>query len=166
MRCRALASKQHPHVAVASVRHADRRLSHSAHAHHAPGSAIVSASTGQCPDPPRSPPRPTTGQGQPRRFSPVPLAGTNGAGKSTLYQTRVSPALRVPHHADNIQRDELQDPAMQASYQAARILTRWTLRGLCRRSCDLTRLLTITHGTVGAASLYRQPCHFSVGLHQ
>ncbi|WP_323039912.1 zeta toxin family protein [Gemmobacter sp.] len=52
----------------------------------------------------------------------VLLAGPNGAGKSTLYQTRVAPSFAGPFiNADLIQRDELKDPSMEASYQAARI---------------------------------------------
>lgn len=53
------------------------------------------------------------------------LAGPNGAGKSTLYETRVKPMVPprfAPFiNADLIQRDELGDPSMQASYQAAQI---------------------------------------------
>jgi predicted ABC-type ATPase len=50
------------------------------------------------------------------------LAGPNGAGKSTLYETRVAPAFAGPFiNADIIQRDELQDSSMEASYQAAKI---------------------------------------------
>jgi len=56
------------------------------------------------------------------RPSLVLLAGPNGAGKSTLYQTRVAPGFAGPFiNADIIQRDELQDPSMEASYQAASI---------------------------------------------
>lgn len=56
------------------------------------------------------------------RPSLVLLAGPNGAGNSTLYQTRVAPSFAGPFiNADIIQRDELQDPSMEASYQAARI---------------------------------------------
>ncbi|MEC7762055.1 MAG: zeta toxin family protein [Pseudomonadota bacterium] len=52
----------------------------------------------------------------------VLLAGPNGAGKSTLYETRVAPAFKGPFiNADVIQRDELRDPSMNASYEAARI---------------------------------------------
>jgi len=52
----------------------------------------------------------------------VLLAGPNGAGKSTLYQTRVSPSFAGPFiNADLIQRDELRDASMQASYRAAAI---------------------------------------------
>lgn len=52
----------------------------------------------------------------------VLLAGPNGAGKSTLYETRVKPRFAGPFiNADLIQRDELQDPSMQASYEAARM---------------------------------------------
>jgi predicted ABC-type ATPase len=56
------------------------------------------------------------------RPSLVLLAGPNGAGKSTLYQTRVAQAFAGPFiNADLIQRDELQDASMQASYRAASI---------------------------------------------
>ena len=52
----------------------------------------------------------------------VLLAGPNGAGKSTLYQTRVAPSFGGPFiNADLIQRDELRDPSMEASYRAAEI---------------------------------------------
>lgn len=52
----------------------------------------------------------------------VLLAGPNGAGKSTLYQTRVAPSFAGPFvNADLIQRDELRDASMEASYDAARI---------------------------------------------
>ncbi len=52
----------------------------------------------------------------------VLLAGPNGAGKSTLYEMRVAPSLNVPFiNADLIQRDELQDPRVEASYDAARM---------------------------------------------
>ncbi|MGP6089232.1 zeta toxin family protein [Antarctobacter jejuensis] len=54
------------------------------------------------------------------RPSLVLLAGPNGAGKSTLYQTRVAPSFAGPFiNADIIQRDELRDPSMNASYKAA-----------------------------------------------
>jgi predicted ABC-type ATPase len=53
------------------------------------------------------------------------LAGPNGAGKSTLYETRIEPrmpAVDAPFvNADIIQRDELKDASMQASYKAAEI---------------------------------------------
>ncbi|MEM7711720.1 MAG: zeta toxin family protein [Pseudomonadota bacterium] len=56
------------------------------------------------------------------RPSLVLLAGPNGAGKSTLYQTRVAPSFAGPFvNADIIQRDELRDPSMTASYEAARM---------------------------------------------
>ena len=52
----------------------------------------------------------------------IVLAGPNGAGKSTLYQTRVAPSFAGPFiNADIIQRDELCDPSLAASYEAARI---------------------------------------------
>lgn len=50
------------------------------------------------------------------------LAGPNGAGKSTLYETRIKPTIAAPFiNADHIQRDELKDPSMVASYKAAEI---------------------------------------------
>lgn len=53
------------------------------------------------------------------------LAGPNGAGKSTLYETRIRPVIsptEVPFiNADIIQRDELRDASMKASYRAAEI---------------------------------------------
>ena len=56
------------------------------------------------------------------RPSLVLLAGPNGAGKSTLYQTRVAPSFAGPFiNADLIQRDELKDSSMEASYRAAEI---------------------------------------------
>ncbi len=59
------------------------------------------------------------------RPSLVLLAGPNGAGKSTLYQTRVAPSFAGSFiNADLIQRDELRDPSMEASYEAARIADR------------------------------------------
>ena len=52
----------------------------------------------------------------------IVLAGPNGAGKSTLYHTRVAPIFAGPFiNADLIQRDELKDGALDASYEAARI---------------------------------------------
>ena len=56
------------------------------------------------------------------RPSLVLLAGPNGAGKTTLYQTRVAPSFAGPFvNADLIQRDELNDASMAASYRAAEI---------------------------------------------
>ena len=56
------------------------------------------------------------------RPSLVLLAGPNGAGKSTLYETRVAPSFAGPFiNADLIQRDELKDASMEASYRAADI---------------------------------------------
>lgn len=56
------------------------------------------------------------------RPSLVLLAGPNGAGKSTLYETRVAPSFVGPFvNADLIQRDELKDASMEASYRAAEI---------------------------------------------
>lgn len=55
----------------------------------------------------------------------VLLAGPNGAGKSTLYHTRVAPSFAGPFiNADIIQRDELADASMEASYAAAEIAGR------------------------------------------
>lgn len=56
------------------------------------------------------------------RPSLVLLAGPNGAVKSTLYETRVAPSFAGPFiNADLIQRDELKDASMEASYRAAEI---------------------------------------------
>ncbi|MDX1009995.1 zeta toxin family protein [Sinorhizobium medicae] len=56
------------------------------------------------------------------RPSLVLLAGPNGAGKSTLYQTRVAPRFAGPFvNADIIQREEIKDPSMEASYKAAEV---------------------------------------------
>lgn len=68
------------------------------------------------------------------RPSLVLLAGPNGAGKSTLYHTRVAPNFVGPFiNADNIQRDELRDPSMEAAYEAARIAARRRLEMLDAR---------------------------------
>ena len=57
-----------------------------------------------------------------KRPTLVLLAGPNGAGKTTLYEERVRPSLKVPFiNADFIQRDELKDLRVEASYQAARL---------------------------------------------
>ncbi|WP_370677303.1 zeta toxin family protein [Pleomorphomonas sp. PLEO] len=56
------------------------------------------------------------------RPSLILLAGPNGAGKSTLYETRVAPSFAAPFiNADAIQRDELKDVSLVASYKAAEI---------------------------------------------
>lgn len=56
------------------------------------------------------------------RPSLVLLARPNGAGKSTLYRTRVAPSFAGPFiNADDIQRDELKEASMAASYRAADI---------------------------------------------
>ncbi len=50
------------------------------------------------------------------------LAGPNGAGRSTLYETVIRPRVAAPFiNADVIQRDELRDASMTASYRAAEI---------------------------------------------
>lgn len=57
--------------------------------------------------------------GRPTMFM---LAGPNGAGKSTLYELAIKPRIAAPFiNADLIQRDELNDRSMVASYQAAHI---------------------------------------------
>lgn len=70
------------------------------------------------------------------RPSLVLIAGPNGAGKSTLYRTRVAPSFAGPFiNADIIQRDELRDPSVEASYEAAGIAeTRRTEMLEARRS--------------------------------
>lgn len=65
------------------------------------------------------------------RPSLVLLAGPNGAGKSTLYETRVAPSFAGPFiNADLIQRDELKDASMEASYRAAEIAAERRTRAL------------------------------------
>jgi len=51
------------------------------------------------------------------------IAGPNGAGKSTLYETRIKPRTTgIPFiNADIIQKEELRDPDVSASYKAAQI---------------------------------------------
>ena len=50
------------------------------------------------------------------------IAGPNGAGKSTLYRDVIAPRVSATFiNADLIQRDELGDPSMGASYKAAEI---------------------------------------------
>ena len=49
------------------------------------------------------------------------IAGPNGAGKSTFYERVLQPAVDAPFvNADIIQRDELKDPSMTASYSISR----------------------------------------------
>jgi len=50
------------------------------------------------------------------------LAGPNGAGKSTLYEAVIKPRIDAPFiNADIIQRDELKNLDVNASYEAAQI---------------------------------------------
>lgn len=50
------------------------------------------------------------------------IAGPNGAGKSTFYETVLAGRVLAPFiNADVIQREELGDPSMAASYRAAEI---------------------------------------------
>jgi predicted ABC-type ATPase len=50
------------------------------------------------------------------------IAGPNGAGKSTLYETVIAPRIKAPFiNADVIQKNEMKDPSMNASYDAAKI---------------------------------------------
>ena len=50
------------------------------------------------------------------------IAGPNGAGKTTFYETVLKSRIAVPFiNADLIQRDELRDSSMEASYRAAEI---------------------------------------------
>lgn len=50
------------------------------------------------------------------------IAGPNGAGKSTLHRLVIEPSISAPFiNPDVIQRDELNDPSLQASYKAAEI---------------------------------------------
>lgn len=50
------------------------------------------------------------------------IAGPNGAGKSTLYERAIKPKFIAPFiNADVIQKEEMKDPSVQASYEAAQI---------------------------------------------
>jgi len=54
-----------------------------------------------------------------RRPTVFLIAGPNGAGKSTLYNSIIKPKINAPFiNADVIQKQELRDPSMQASYTA------------------------------------------------
>lgn len=70
------------------------------------------------------------------------LAGPNGAGKSTLYETALRPYVLAPFiNADLIQRDELRDASMQASYRAAEIAEQR------RRACIAARTTFVSEST-------------------
>nr|WP_070959725.1 zeta toxin family protein [Hyphomonas sp. Mor2] len=50
------------------------------------------------------------------------VAGPNGAGKTTFYETVLKTRVAAPFiNADEIQRDELKDPSMRASYTASQM---------------------------------------------
>lgn len=50
------------------------------------------------------------------------IVGPNGAGKTTFYETVLKARIDAPFiNADHIQRDELNDPSMEAAYDAAEI---------------------------------------------
>lgn len=50
------------------------------------------------------------------------IAGPNGAGKTTFYETVLRPRIAAPFvNADIIQRDDLEDASVEASYKAAEI---------------------------------------------
>lgn len=70
------------------------------------------------------------------------IAGPNGAGKSTLHRTVIEPSISAPFiNADVIQRDELKDPSMQASYKAAAIAEER------RRECLVNKISFVTEST-------------------
>jgi len=61
----------------------------------------------------------TSAQARPTLFL---IVGPNGAGKTTFYETVLKNRVTAPFvNADFIQRDELKDPSMEASYAASRI---------------------------------------------
>lgn len=67
------------------------------------------------------------------------IAGPNGVGKSTLYEARIKPHTPAPFiNADLIQRDELKDASMQASYGAAEIAEQRRQQHLASRSSFVT----------------------------
>lgn len=60
-------------------------------------------------------------EGMPRPIMFV-IAGPNGAGKTTFYKTHIAQLTAAPFiNADDIQRNELTDKSVQASYEAAAI---------------------------------------------
>lgn len=84
------------------------------------------------------------------RPSLILLAGPNGAGKSTLYETRVAPSFAGPFiNADLIQRDELKDPSMEASYRAAEIATERRTHLLADRKSFATETVFSHHSKLG-----------------
>lgn len=80
--------------------------------------------------------------GRPTMFM---LAGPNGAGKSTLYELTLRPRIAAPFiKADLIQRDELKDRSMVASYRAAEIAEE--RRQACLfEGCDFVSESTFSH---------------------
>lgn len=63
----------------------------------------------------------TSSQSRPTLFL---IVGPNGAGKTTFYETVLKNRVAAPFiNADMIQRDELKDPSMRASYAASQLAT-------------------------------------------
>lgn len=57
-----------------------------------------------------------------RRPTLLLIAGPNGAGKTTFYETALKPKVAIPFiNADAIQKNELNDVSVEASYRAAAI---------------------------------------------
>lgn len=57
-----------------------------------------------------------------RRPTLLLIAGPNGAGKTTFYETALKPKVAIPFiNADVIQKNELNDVSVEASYRAAEI---------------------------------------------
>lgn len=75
------------------------------------------------------------------------IAGPNGAGKSTLYNHVISPKVKAPFiNADVIQKDEMKDPSMEASYKAAQIAEQRRQQHLADKKSFVSES-TFSHGS-------------------
>lgn len=93
------------------------------------------------------------------------LAGPNGAGKSTLYELVIKPRVAAPFiNADIIQRDELKNPSMQASYEAARIAEQRRRQHLAERT-DFVSESTFSHPSKLALIEEAKQAGFRVALY-
>lgn len=93
------------------------------------------------------------------------LAGPNGAGKSTLYELVIRPRVDAPFiNADVIQRDELKNPSMEASYEAARIAEQRRRQHLAERT-DFVSESTFSHPSKLALIEEAKDAGFRVALY-
>ncbi len=100
------------------------------------------------------------------RPSLVLLAGPNGAGKSTLYETRVAPSFAGPFiNADVIQRDELKDVSVEASYKAAEIAAARRLEMLTEGKSFATETVFSHPSKLDVIKVARQRGYIVVVMH-